>query len=228
MKKYMIFTLIIILTFGFTFADNFAKDNNINDGSNIKNVINNYIAAEYENVKNLEYPDLSNFFNRFNASAIKVCSYEEGRIKFEIESLKFSKDRLLQYSIDNQIISMDIDGNIAKVEVAVIVNDFYTYMHGEMNVDRSNHIFTFIKINDQWLIDNDEYTDEFKDNYSNSTDFDLLIKNIGKDAEKFTAEQKMLENKNANGNIVYPIIPPVTLLYNIIEAEQYPMHYNIL
>jgi len=80
----------------------------------------------------------------------------------------------------------------------VNIENIYSFMNGKVDKDFNIHTFTLKKCDDNWLIENDEYNDEFKEAFGYDSDFKKMIQDIDNNKSKFEKEEKALEKSIMN------------------------------
>lgn len=236
MKKMLAILLTLVLAFGIVWADSETLDS-ANDSTQIANTLNMYIDTKCLSIKNLQFIDFPELFDMQGKDAENVYNYEAGRVKYYIESLKYTNDSLTDYSFNVDILDSAVNDDSARVEAKVAINNYYSYMDGQIETNNSNHIFTLVKRENQWLIANDEYSDEFKDAYKSGTDFEELANNIASEEQKFIKEQaelkkelkaKGIDNTTPPTDGVTPSSVPgdTFITYNRTTASNYALLYS--
>lgn len=237
MKKMLAILLTLVLAFGIVWADSETLDS-ASDSTQIANTLNTYIDTKCLSIKSLQFIDFPELFDMQSKDAEKVYNYEAGRVKYYIESLKYTNDKLTDYSFNVDVIDSTVNDNKATVEAKVDINNYYSYMDGQIETNNSSHIFTLVKRDNQWLIANDEYLDEFKDAYGYGTDFEELVQNIASEEQKFIKEQAELEKKlkdkgidnttPTTGGVTPSSVPGDTFItYNRTTASNYAYQYSV-
>lgn len=160
-----------------------------------------------------------------NDEALQVYNYEMGRIKYTIESLVYADDKLTDYNFNISISDLTITGNQARIEAKATINNFYSYNGNQVETNNCNHIFTLIKKDNQWLIENDDYSDEFKDIYGYGTNFEKLINNISVSEQNFVQKQAELDKK-ISGIVPRGLPGDVYKTYNRSTASKYALQYT--
>lgn len=188
--------------------------------------INSYLTAKCQSVKNLQYIDFSNLFNLQDKGAKSVYSYEVSRTKYAIESLKSTGDRALTSCYSINILNYSVSGSTVKITANVSIENEYSYMPGNVQIDNNTHIFTLTSKNGNMLIVNDEYTDEFRDCYNCEADLVKLVSNIPQELAAYNIKQASNKSNEKNISITRSVPGDTYVAYNRTAAANYARQYS--
>ena len=159
-RRLFVFVICFLVLFS-SLGLNVAQAKNPNDKDQIKSVIDEYFKIKYESQKTLKIKN----FNHMMSSTEKSKEFlksETDKREIELYNAKINKLRYLSYEYFLEFKDLKINKKENTATVKVIEgHDVIFECHPDITSKMRNleHVFTLVKTNEGWKIENDEFFD---------------------------------------------------------------------
>ncbi|ULO10042.1 amidase domain-containing protein [Paenibacillus sp. 19GGS1-52] len=164
------------------------------DTVEIQGVIQKYFNSLAESIK-IKDPskldELNQLINLDSQEGSQLLSYETDKTNYLIEEQNNAGTEVKNFTNAFEFNSVNVNSDEAQVEVTLVESIDYNFLD-ESSVTRVQHSISLAKNNDEWLITEDNYSDEFKKLYDYGTDFSDLT--TTQDQSKTTTTNELNES----------------------------------
>jgi hypothetical protein len=168
----------MVLTLALSPVTVFAKTQNESEETKIKSKLQEYFDLELSSIKDKDkdaLQDLGKLFNNDDIISRKFLEYEINRSEFLINSHEEDGTEISSFNNKIDILSISIKDKEASVELSLNQSIDYNFLK-EPFENEINHKVKLVKENDQWLISQDDYSDNLKELFGFGTDFNSISK----------------------------------------------------
>lgn len=159
--------------------------------------LNTYFGLQFESVKNKNSNQIDNLNTVIETninSGKQIFDYETGKSKFLIASHAVDNTIIEDYSYHIVYTDLKLNNNYAVAYITLTYNIKYNFIQ-DVDNESDYHEISLVKEKGKWLICNDVYTNEFKQDFGIGTDFNKLTINAQVDYDTYSVFGTGLEEE---------------------------------